>query len=165
MCTEEGRLRTIGVALSFKVRNSRSWSTLEPADFRNGVRLVYHEGNIGTTSNVGVPTFMSFTNFRRRLCHPSRAVRAISASFSARRHQSRSKCLEQGFDESSGDGKSQVQESPSRWPARAAVPQITSVPTYRCVGADVICRESRKILQNAIGFWYRVNRGAAHNSM
>ena len=25
MCTEEGRLRTIGVALSFKVRNSRSW--------------------------------------------------------------------------------------------------------------------------------------------
>lgn len=52
MCTEEGRLRTIGVALSFKVRNSRSWSKLEPADFRNGVRLVYHEGNIGTTSNV-----------------------------------------------------------------------------------------------------------------
>src|SRR3989442_297491 len=31
MCTEEGRLRTIGVALSFKVRNSRSWSKLEPA--------------------------------------------------------------------------------------------------------------------------------------
>ena len=30
MCTEEGRLRTIGVALSFKVRNSRSWSKLEP---------------------------------------------------------------------------------------------------------------------------------------
>src|SRR5437773_3335837 len=56
MCTEEGRLRTIGVALSFKVRNSRSWSRLEPADFRNGVRLVYHEGSIGTTSNVGVPT-------------------------------------------------------------------------------------------------------------
>jgi hypothetical protein len=56
MCTEEGRLRTIGVALSFKVSNSRSWSKLEPADFRNGVRLAYHEGNIGTTSNVGVPT-------------------------------------------------------------------------------------------------------------
>ena len=50
MCTEEGRLRRIGVALSFKVTNSRSWSKLEPADFRNGVRLVYHEGNIGTTS-------------------------------------------------------------------------------------------------------------------
>ena len=45
MCTEEGRLRTIGDALSFKVRNSRSWSKLEPADFRNGVRLVYHEGH------------------------------------------------------------------------------------------------------------------------
>src|SRR2546430_10074457 len=56
MCTEEGRLRTIGVALSFNVRNSRSWSKLEPADSRNGVRIVYHEGNIGTTSNVGVPT-------------------------------------------------------------------------------------------------------------
>jgi len=40
MCTEEGRLRTIGVALSFKVRNSRSWRKLEPADFRNGVRLL-----------------------------------------------------------------------------------------------------------------------------
>lgn len=28
MCTEQGRLRTIGVALSFKVSNSRSWSKL-----------------------------------------------------------------------------------------------------------------------------------------
>jgi|SRR5438105_7532327 len=53
MCTEEGRLRTIGVALSFKVRNSRSWSKLESANFRNGVRLVYHEGNIGSLSGAG----------------------------------------------------------------------------------------------------------------
>jgi hypothetical protein len=40
MCTEEGRLRTIGVALSFKVRNSRSWSKLEPADPARTIALM-----------------------------------------------------------------------------------------------------------------------------
>jgi len=64
MCAGEGRLRTIGVALSLKVSNSRSWSKLEPADFRNGVRLVYHEGNIGTTSNVCVPNAYLTTDLK-----------------------------------------------------------------------------------------------------
>ena len=58
---------------------------------------------------------MSFTNFRRRLCQPSLDVRGISASFSARRHQSRSKCLEHGFDESSGDGNSHPSPIDSRF--------------------------------------------------
>lgn len=42
----------IGVALSFKVTNSRSWSKLEPADFRNGVRQVYREEHIGTLAEL-----------------------------------------------------------------------------------------------------------------
>jgi len=65
MCTEEGRLRTIGVALSLKVSNSRSWSKLEPADLRNGVRLVYHEGNRFEAARVDCG--MSLSLARRNL--------------------------------------------------------------------------------------------------
>ena len=58
---------------------------------------------------------MSFTNLRRRLCQPRLAVRGISGSFSARRHQSRSKCLEHGFDESSGAGNNHPSPIDSRF--------------------------------------------------
>jgi hypothetical protein len=77
---------------------------------------------------------MSFTNFRRRLCHPSRAVRAILASFSARRHQSSSKCLEQGFDESSGDGKSQFERARLGGQPERQFPKLRR---YRLIDASV----------------------------